>query len=255
MLESQPALHLALVLHELGTNARKYGALSTQGGSVVVRWEVQDNGETRRLLLDWQESGGPRVSAPVSRGFGTTLIEQSLGAHGGQVEISYAERGVTCRITIPVGELRSALPARPVEPGSAAALRSRTDLAGKRVLVVEDEPLIGMVLNEYLEDAGCAVIGPAHSIAKALDFIARESIDAALVDGNLAGQGVNDIVRALRQKQVPFVFVTGYGRESLPEDCSEIAIVEKPFTQEQVLNAIDRLFGQGANVVPLRRDA
>ncbi len=96
MLDAQPALHLALVLHELGTNARKHGALSTPDGHVGVRWQVHiDNG--RHLDLTWREVGGPPVKAPTSRGFGSVLIEQSLRAHGGEVTVSYVESGSSAR--------------------------------------------------------------------------------------------------------------------------------------------------------------
>src|SRR5690606_28998472 len=81
-LEAQSALHLALVLHELGTNARKHGALSVASGRVSVTWQVQSN-NGRSLQLVWRESGGPPVSAPTTQGFGSTLIENSLRAYNG----------------------------------------------------------------------------------------------------------------------------------------------------------------------------
>ena len=76
-LGAQEANHLGMVLHELTTNARKYGALSVTGGRLAVSWEVRTNGG-RRLLMQWTESNGPRVRAPDSRGFGMTLIEQTV---------------------------------------------------------------------------------------------------------------------------------------------------------------------------------
>ena len=73
-LEAQVALHLALVLHELGTNACKYGALSVANGNLSIKWSVQD-GEDRVLLLHWQEFGSPKVTAPQTQGFGSILIQ------------------------------------------------------------------------------------------------------------------------------------------------------------------------------------
>src|SRR5262249_52201704 len=96
-LDAQLALHMAMVLHELATNARKYGALSVADGRLTVRWKVQVNGE-RRLVLEWEESGGPTVTAPSAHGFGTTLIEQTLRSHGGEARIHYRASGVTCEI-------------------------------------------------------------------------------------------------------------------------------------------------------------
>lgn len=252
-LEAQSALHMALVLHELGTNARKHGALSTPNGRVAVYWEVHAN-SGRRLLLHWRESGGPKVRAPSSRGFGSMLIEHSLQAHGGEVSMNWAESGLTCSINLPLPELREPLP-RPGLPFAAqraVGAPQPHSLGGKRVLVVEDEPLIAMVLTDYLADAGCVAVGPAQTLDRALALIAAETFDAALVDGNLAGRSVDQVAVALTQHSVPFVFVTGYGREALPSGFQDALIVEKPFTQAQVIGALERLFAPGANVAPLR---
>jgi two-component sensor histidine kinase/CheY-like chemotaxis protein len=252
-LEAQTALHMALVLHELGTNARKYGALSTPDGRVSVNWEVHTQ-DGRRLRLDWRESGGPKVRAPTTRGFGSMLIEHSLQAHGGEVQMSWAETGLTCSINLPLPELREAPRSSAMSHAARQALTGpqTQSLAGKRVLVVEDEPLIAMVLTDFLADAGCTAVGPAQTLERALALVASETFDAALVDGNLAGRSVDQIAVALTQRSVPFVFVTGYGREALPVGFQDALIVEKPFTETQLIGALERLLAPGANVAPLR---
>ena len=116
ILGAQPAIHLALVLHELATNARKYGGLSVPQGRLSVKWEVHSSG-SRTLLLDWTESGGPQVSAPLTAGFGTTLIERTLQTHGGQATVRYGVTGVTCKLRLPLGET-----ARPEVEAALAAL-------------------------------------------------------------------------------------------------------------------------------------
>ena len=253
LLEGQVALHLALVLHELGTNARKHGALSTPTGQVSARWEVRSNAGAR-LVFDWRESGGPKVKAPTSRGFGSLLIEQSLQTHGGIVSVSYAETGLVCTIDLPLSDVERPLGmlARETAHVSFAPAAQRQSLAGKRVLVIEDEPLIGMVLTDYLTDAGCIPVGPAQNVDRALTLIREETFDAALVDGNLAGRAVDEIAVALTQRRTPFAFVTGYGREALPVGFQEALIVEKPFTQDQVTGALERLLSPGDNVSTLR---
>jgi PAS domain S-box-containing protein len=249
VLDAQAALHLALVLHELGTNARKHGSLSAPGGRIAVRWHVKSNG-SRLLQLNWREAGGPPVAAPTSRGFGSVLIEQSLQAHGGDVAVSYAEGGVTCEISLPLPELQQPFgPLAGTAPGDPAMRAQRRGLGGKRVLIVEDEPLIGMMLADCLGDAGCEVIGPAQNVDKAKALVEDTAIDGALVDGNLAGKPVDEIVIALSARDIPFAFVTGYGRDALPAGFEDAPIVEKPFTQEQVVAALERLF---SNVVSLR---
>jgi CheY-like chemotaxis protein len=215
-----------------------------------VRWQVQSN-NGRCLQLNWREAGGPPVTAPMTQGFGSVLIEQSLRAHNGEVTITYAETGLICQINLPLPELAQPLGNLGREAGKFDAPQGqRHGLDGKRILVIEDEPLIGMVLTDYLEDAGCRVVGPAPSLDKAMAFATSEQIDAALVDGNLAGRPVDNLARALRQRNIPFAFVTGYGRDALPAGFDDAPIVEKPFTQEQVIAALERLF---TNVVSLRK--
>lgn len=101
------AISLALALHELATNAVKYGALSTEAGRIAVRWLVQERGGSRRLDLEWRESGGPPVSPPERRGFGSRLIERSLsGELRGSVTLSFEPMGLVCRVT---GQLQDAV--------------------------------------------------------------------------------------------------------------------------------------------------
>lgn len=252
-LDAQSALHLALVLHELGTNARKHGALSTSGGLVSVRWQVQSN-NGRSLQLSWREVGGPRVTAPSGQGFGSTLIENSLRAYGGEVTVTYAEDGVVCEISLPLSELTQPLGALARESNSFGAAASQ-GIEGKRILIIEDEPLIGMVLIDYLQDASCVPVGPAQSADKAQQMATHETVDAALVDGNLAGRRVDQIVAALRDRGIPFAFVTGYGREALPPGFEAAPIIEKPFTEQQVIATLNRLLSNVVQLHSAQREA
>ncbi len=99
MLEPKTAVSLALALHELATNALKHGALSAPSGRVGVSWRV----ENQRLLLVWRETGGPQVSPPSSRGFGSRMIERGLSAElGGDVRIDFRPEGVVCTVDAPL---------------------------------------------------------------------------------------------------------------------------------------------------------
>ena len=97
------SLALAMALHELATNAVKYGALSNKTGTIEVSWKVRNGAMPPQLTLSWIEVGGPPVVAPRRRGFGSRLIERSL-AHDldGQVEITFAPTGVVCTVDAPV---------------------------------------------------------------------------------------------------------------------------------------------------------
>ena len=101
-LDSQAATSFALVLHELATNAAKYGALSTDTGAVDISWNLEPQPEQRlsRLEFVWTERGGPPVEPPTRRGFGSRLIERSLaGTLKGQAVIDFRNDGVVCRVT------------------------------------------------------------------------------------------------------------------------------------------------------------
>lgn len=103
LLKPPAALAFGLALHELTTNAAKYGALFAPGGRVSVRWEVQDTAQGRRLALTWEESGGPAVQPPTRRGFGRTMIEQGLAYEiGGTVKLDFAPAGLRAVIDVPL---------------------------------------------------------------------------------------------------------------------------------------------------------
>jgi two-component sensor histidine kinase len=92
-----------MALHELATNAVKYGALSNKSGSIEVSWELQNGIAPPRLTLRWMEAGGPPVVPPHRRGFGSRLIERTLADDlDGQVEIAFPPTGVVCTVSAPV---------------------------------------------------------------------------------------------------------------------------------------------------------
>jgi two-component sensor histidine kinase/PAS domain-containing protein len=97
------ALSLAMAMHELSTNAAKYGAFSTDAGRIAIRWDVTESGVDRRLTLLWQEEGGPVVQAPTRKGFGSRLIERGLTRElAGEVDLDYRPGGLVCTIRFPL---------------------------------------------------------------------------------------------------------------------------------------------------------
>jgi PAS domain S-box-containing protein len=99
-LNPQAAVGLSLVLHELGTNANKYGALSVPAGHVDLTWVLEEDGKVLRLR--WQEADGPPVSEPTRRGFGTFIIEQSLSNLDGVADMRYPSTGFVCELRLPI---------------------------------------------------------------------------------------------------------------------------------------------------------
>jgi PAS domain S-box-containing protein len=107
-LRPQAATAMALALHELATNAAKYGALSTPEGRVSLTWSVEGAGAARRFRLRWRESGGPVVAPPTKAGFGTRLIERGLaGGLKAQVKLDYLPEGLAFDLTAPLSEALS----------------------------------------------------------------------------------------------------------------------------------------------------
>lgn len=117
-------------------------------------------------------------------------------------------------------------------------------LNGRRVLVVEDESLVAMLLETILEDMGCTPVGPASNIDDG-EAMARDTtgLDAALLDVNVAGRQVFPVAEALRARGVPFVFSTGYGEGGLPDEWRGNPTIQKPFTESAVRDALMKAMG------------
>ena len=112
-------------------------------------------------------------------------------------------------------------------------------LQGRRVLVIEDESLVAMLLETILDDMGCAVVGPESNIDDGLRSATHEAaLDAALLDVNVAGREVFPVAEALKTRGVPFVFSTGYGEAGLPEHWRGHPTIQKPFTEAAIREAL-----------------
>lgn len=239
LLNPRAAQGLALALHELATNAVKHGALSVSGGMVGVYWRITGTSTSRCLELDWIEQGGPPVVEPSRRGFGSILIERMPQELDGTVTLRFLPRGVTCGITMPAAEITaegSVLPEPFVaKPAGAVALR------GRRVLLVEDSALVAMESMQALEEAGCQV-QTAGDLAAALALARTADVDAAVLDVNLNGEMVFPAAYALRERHIPFLFLTGYDDARLwPEDLRRETRISKPLQAEELLAALRNL--------------
>ena len=246
-LNPRAANALSLALHELATNALKFGALSTEGGRVDLRWvRLGDGG----FELTWTESGGPTVTGPAHQGFGSTLLGQVTGRElNGDTTVEYRASGVRARLRAgpaAVVERPETVPEEPVaqiaEP--AKTPRTRTDLKGARVLIVEDAVLLALELETGLADAGAEVIGPAYELEEAMALLDRE-IDAAVLDANLNGRSVTPVAEVLASRGIPFVFATGYGEAGGAPSGFDAPIIRKPYDVTQVAAAVAQVLGLG----------
>ncbi len=234
---------LSLALHELATNAVKFGALSTEAGRVDLRWTKLAGGG---FELIWSESGGPPVSPPARKGFGSTLLAQVTGRElNGEVEPEFRAAGVRVRITAgpqTIVDRPDTVPEAPVMRvfETAPTARGPTNLRGSRVLIVEDAVLLALELETGLSEAGAEVVGPAYELAEAMALLDGH-IDAAVLDANLNGLSVTPVAEALAARGIPFVFATGYGDSAGAPLGFDAPIIRKPYDVTQVAAAVSAL--------------
>jgi DNA-binding response OmpR family regulator len=107
-------------------------------------------------------------------------------------------------------------------------------ITGNRVLVVEDEPLVGMNLSKSLTELGFDVVGPYSTLAQAAEAAVEEEIDAALLDVNLSGDAVYPVADILASKSVPFAFITGYATDTLSGKYANFPVLQKPVDHESL---------------------
>ncbi len=117
-------------------------------------------------------------------------------------------------------------------------------LSGLRVLVIEDEILVSWLLEDMLSELGCVVAGPAARIEQALEIVTTEAIDAAVLDVNLNGRTSYPVADALTARGVPFVFSTGYDKNSLAEGYRVFPVIQKPFHRSELAEALQGLLPQ-----------
>lgn len=116
-------------------------------------------------------------------------------------------------------------------------------LTARRILVVEDEALVAMLVEDALLDAGALVIGPAATVAEALALLEHETPDAAVLDLNLAGETSTPVADALALRGIPFVVATGYGADGLPAGHITVPVLAKPYDPDDLTAALVRLCG------------
>ncbi|HQT52829.1 MAG TPA: response regulator, partial [Phenylobacterium sp.] len=115
------------------------------------------------------------------------------------------------------------------------------DLAGLRVLVVEDEMMVSMLIEDMLTDLGCIVVGPAARLDEAIALAESEQIDCAVLDVNLGGQPIFPLADILRAKGAPFAFATGYGDAGLRDVDKGSLVLQKPFRETDLARILGEL--------------
>jgi chemotaxis family two-component system sensor kinase Cph1 len=249
VLTVQAALAVSLAVHELTTNAVKYGALSSPSGSVTVHWQPTGDGGMDML---WTESDGPRVDNPRRRGFGSTLIERALAMEtDGTATILFVPEGVQCRIQLRAMALVS-IGLDGNDDAAVVAAEAETvkpsETGRPRIFVVEDSQLVLMLIEQVIEDLGWEVVGPASTVAAALPIAREAPMDAALVDINLSGEMSWDVSAALIERGIPFALSTGYNASStLPNHLKNAKILSKPFSVADLERCLHEMIAAGGS--------
>jgi PAS domain S-box-containing protein len=233
-LDPSTAQALALVLHELATNAAKYGAMSSPSGVVEVGWQWCGG----NLELRWTETGGPPVVHSGAGGFGIRVIKTSVERQlGGTVELEWRPDGLKCTICIP-HQLRLEFPdlarSRDMASRDMAAFDAGPVEIGarKRILLVEDDSLIAMMMAQTLRDLNFDVVGPFGRVSEAVATLDGHAVDAGILDINLGGEMVYPLAHLLAERKVPFVFMTGYGSEVIEPPFPQVQVLQKPVDRE-----------------------
>lgn len=116
-----------------------------------------------------------------------------------------------------------------------------------RILVVDDEPLVSMLVENWLGELGCEVVGPARSVEQGLDMAGSAELDGAILDVNLSGRNSYAVAETLKQRGVPFAFVTGDGSIDKASGFADPILLSKPFDFEGVKSVLDKLLGTPAD--------
>ncbi|MFK7876124.1 MAG: HWE histidine kinase domain-containing protein [Paracoccaceae bacterium] len=222
---------LALVLHELVTNAAKYGALSVPGGTVTVQITARGDGF---VDIVWREQGGPIVSEPMHKGFGLTIIEQSVPFElRGTAAVAFTPDGLTASFALPGGHVRllnvpvqDAIPTTPVLP-TAEKIVSIDGVA----LVLDDSLIISIDAASLLKSAGATDVYSCNSVDSALNALDAGDVTFALLDVNLGAETSLAVAEQLWNDGIPAVLATGYGaNEKMLAEFPPMPVLTKPYT-------------------------
>lgn len=239
LLRAEQAQTIALILHELATNAAKHGALRAPGGSLTVNWRMTGD---RVLEIDWSEiapSAVDRAKHASSSGFGSTLltrvVEQQLG---GRLTRTFDNTGLHCVLVIPLWDTRPAIEQPELAPSETASETKPR----KSILIVEDEAIIALDLEERVGELGYDVFRTVASVAEGLKALEAGTPSLAIVDMNLAGHSSRPIAEALSARGVPMIFSTGYAdTRDLPEPLARAPRLSKPISQTDLERTIAEL--------------
>ena len=236
---------LSLVVHELVTNAAKYGALSGHGYvAVTVDFKAGDG-----LYIKWRETGGPKVEVPRRRGFGSVILERVVPFDlQGTAQVRYESLGLEADFYIPCEHIAIELaPSSHLDGGKPASgtaataheLEQQRPLEGMSVLLLEDNLILALETEDLLHGLGADVVFLASSMDAAVRFLTCERLDFALLDVHVGMHTSLEFALSVRDVGIPYVFATGYGEDvDFGPFHPAPAVISKPYRRLAAISVI-----------------
>ena len=228
-----------LMLHELVSNAAKYGALSIPSGQVKVTWNLDNGG----LALSWQECNGPKVKPPKHNGFGRKLIENSIVYEfEGKSTLNFAPQGVEAKFWIPNELLLWNSQDSNLEISPSPDPAETLELGSERVLIVEDNMLIALEQEEMIKSLGFQEIDTVPRVNAALELLKSKKYTLGILDIDLKKETSFPIAEELIAQGIPFLFTTGYdSKYTLPKNLEKIIRLKKPVEPDELRQALNSI--------------
>lgn len=231
VLDVDAAPIFTLVIHELFSNAAKYGSLSVEAGELSVSWEMSPDG----LAVSWIETGGPVANEPSTVGFGLELIAEAFPYElDGETTISWEPDGLAITLVVPSDYVSISFTEDSDRADQIKPSEGHAPLTGT-VLIVEDDFLIALQSSDVATQLGAQRVIRANSNSAALEAIEAEPIQFALVDINLGDELSTSTARRLSELGVPFIFLSGYDTGPVTaRGFRQVPFVRKPVRTEQL---------------------
>jgi PAS domain S-box-containing protein len=237
------AQSLALVVHELATNAVKYGSLSLPEGKVHVAWSRIREKNSGHLKFTWTETDGPPVEKPAGQGFGVTVIRAAASELGADLDYDFTPKGVVLSLEGPIEQVTKSAPRATVthQPFVTASVEQESSRKC-RVLIVEDEAVVALQVKSDLETAGHKVVGLATNVAQGIELAANSDFDVAFLDIRLGDDLSTPVAENLLKRGIPFAFGSGFEDDGiLPAHLRNIPRLAKPYKTESISRLLGRL--------------
>lgn len=231
-----------LIIHELVSNAVKYGALSVPDGKVIVDWQQVNGG----VSIHWREANGPRVYLPQERGFGCELIERAIPYEfAGEATLRFPSTGVEVDFWLPEDLLEWVSPTPKLQQhNSVQQVKKTVDPHGGKgaTLILEDSMLIAIELEDTLKELGFDQVDSAPNVARALELLEQNQYRICWLDIDLKHETSFELAYELLNRKIPFVFATGYDSKfTLPNDLKFVMLLKKPLNSAKISDTIIKM--------------